>query len=82
MRSHNIQSEPGKFSDEFKEKERKRAMIALQKADSFLLITKKDTGNECISAIDGEQTKMMAFDCHLASQELLIVAKAIEKREN
>jgi len=81
MRAHNITSEPGEFSDSFKEKERIRAAVALSEADSFLVITKKGTGNDCISAIDGGHTKMMAFNCHLAEQELIIATKAIEKME-
>lgn len=81
MRSHNINAEPGEFSNEFKEKERKRAFKALESADSFLLITKVGTGNDCISAVEGEHTEMMAFNCHLASQELVKAIKNIRKLE-
>ena len=81
MRAHTITSEPGGFADEFREKERKRAFIALQHADSFLLITKKGSRNNCISAIDGDHTKMMAFNCHLAEQKLVDVAEQLEKGE-
>ena len=54
-------------------------MKKLKNADSFLLITKKGTGNDCISAIDGNHTKFMAFNCHLAEEKLIDVIKQMEK---
>jgi hypothetical protein len=75
MREHTITSEPGDFSDKLKEKERRRAIVALISADSFLVITKKGSGNDCISAIEGEHTEIMAFNCHLAEQKLISVLK-------
>lgn len=71
MRSHTITSEPGKFAEEFREKERKRAFKALEGADSFVVITKKGGGNDCIASIEGDHVKMMAFNCHIAEEQII-----------
>lgn len=71
MKKHRITLKSSKFSDDFREKERARAMKELEKAESFVLITKIDEHNDCISAIEGDHTKYMAFNCHLASEEIM-----------
>ena len=78
MKEHRISLKDGEFSDKFRETERARAMIELKKADSFVVITKIGTGNDCISAIEGDHTKTMAFNCHLAEQGII---KAIKENE-
>jgi hypothetical protein len=77
MRSKSILSKPGKFATKLKEQERKKAHDALKGAESFLLITRSDKGNSCISAMEGDLEDMtyMAFNLHLAEEKIMNVIK-------
>jgi len=82
MKTHRILLSPSQFSDDFKEQERKRATKALAEADSFVVITKKGGHNDCVSALEHDHTKIMAFNCHLAEQGILESIKESEELDN
>jgi len=81
MKNHRITLEDGEFADEFHKQEKARAMKELEKAESFVLITKIGEHNDCISAIQEHHTKFMAFNCHLAEQGIIQTVKENEEIE-
>jgi len=81
MREHKIivdTEESSKFSQEFYEKEKKRAITTLLSADNFILVTHdKAGGGGAISCINGDHMLPMAFAVNKMSEELRETIKTL-----
>lgn len=68
MKRNRVIIDQGKYADEFVEQERAKAIDLIKNADDFVVIVRKGTEHNCVSAVT--DCERMAFDCYLASEEL------------
>jgi len=63
--------ENNEFGSEHREKERKRAMEALKKAESFVVFTNDGSSGGAISAIDNDDIPYIMFYCNKMMETLI-----------
>lgn len=82
MREHRVVAESGEFSEEFFEKEKKRAIKELEKADNFILLyhNKGETGSGGgISCVSSDQIMIMGFNLDKMNRETRATIKTLIK---